>query len=114
VATAVFAAKVTFVSVYPYVGFGDITAAAHAVADIAYLGDKLTPDKTPPGALVVSTSTTVDPSVCGGGVTDGDGVKEGVPDLDGEPDGVPDGDGVPDCVRDDDGVPDRVGVTVGD
>jgi len=59
----VLAAKDTFESVSPYDGLGAITAAAHAVVDIAYLAVALTPLSTPPGALVVSTRTTVDPSV---------------------------------------------------
>jgi hypothetical protein len=63
-----------FDSVYPYEGLGEITAAGHAVVDIANLCVPDTPDSTPPGALVVSASTTVEPSVWGPGDTDADGV----------------------------------------
>jgi hypothetical protein len=109
------AAKDTFASVYPYVGFGEKTAAAHATVLVVNLIAALTLAlvSTPPGALVESTSTTVDPSTCEGGDLDGEGVKDGVPDVDGVPEGVPDEVDVRDGVPDVDGVPDRVPLTLG-
>jgi len=93
-----------------------MTTAAHAVVDIAYFAVADTPLSTPPGALVVSTSTTVEPSTCGGcgdtvpdtvGVTDpvpdGVSVCEGVCDSDEPCDGVCDGVAEFDGVCDGDG-----------
>jgi len=119
----VLAAKDTFASVNPYVGFGAMTTAAHAVKDIAYFAVADTPLSTPPGALVVSTSTTVEPSTCGCGVAGAVGVIDVVPELDGvidavgegerEPVGVPLGDGDTGSVGVPVRVPDAVALDVG-
>ena len=107
-------AKVRFVTRYPYDGFGTSTTAAHSVADKITRFVFETPESTPPGALVVSASTTVEPSVCGPGVLElvgvnvDDGVAVGVKDGVGDTDGVPEREG--DC----DGVPERVPDGVGD
>ena len=61
----VFAANDTFASVKPYTGLVAMTAAAHAVVVIAYLAVAETPERAPPGAVVVSTSTAVEPPTCG-------------------------------------------------
>jgi len=62
----------------------------------------LTPPSWPPGALVVSMSTTDEPPVCGCGVAGGVGVKDGVPEPEGEFVRVPEPDdvagGEPVCV----------------
>ena len=110
----VLAANDTFASVKPYVGFVAITAAAHAVVDIAYLAVAVTPAaaRMPPGAVVVSTSTTVELSICGCGVESGVGVKEGVGEADGEFDLVPDPEGVFDIVPELLGDRENVGVGV--
>jgi len=55
---AVLPAKEMFDSVYPYEGFGRITAAAHLVVDIAYVAVAVTVDASRfPPVDVVSTST---------------------------------------------------------
>jgi hypothetical protein len=72
----------TFVSRKPYVGCGAITAAAHAVVDIAYLAVFETPERTPPGAVVVSTSTTVELPTCGCCVASGVRVNVAVGEVD--------------------------------
>jgi hypothetical protein len=102
----------TFVSRKPYVGCGAITAAAHAVVDIVYLAVFETPERTPPGAVVVSTSTTVELPTCGCCVASGVGVKDGVGDDDGEFDLVPEPDGELDLVPDTLIVGERDGVGV--
>jgi len=124
----VLAAKLTFDSVKPYRGDGVTRAAAHAVvAAIAYLCVPLTPLRTPPGALVVSTRTTVEPTTCAAAVGkavpvtvgegDWDAVFEGVGELvrDGVAelvcDGVDESEEPPEGVCEFDGVCDGEGGT---
>jgi hypothetical protein len=102
---AVFPAKEMFDSVYPYDGFGTITAAAHLVVDIAYVAVAVTVDaRRLPPVLVVSTRTYEEPTDSRGADCDGDGVARGVPEMDGVPERVPEGVGEvdfvfePDCV----------------
>jgi hypothetical protein len=79
-----------FDSVYPYEGFGRITAAAHLVVDIAYVAVAVTVDASRfPPVDVVSTSTYEDPTACGSAVGDGD-AGTNVPDVDGVNVGVGD------------------------
>ena len=112
-------ANVMFDSVYPYDGFGAITAAAQIAGPIVNFTVAVTEDASRlPPVLVVSTSTYEEPTVCGGAVRDGDGVDRGVPDKEGVAVGVPErvgvSDGVPDTVRLLDGVPLVDGVEVGE
>ena len=129
----VLAAKLTFVSVKPYSGDGVSSAAAHAVVDIAKRAVALAPLSTPPGALVVSTSTTAEPATCGAavgkdeplpvgvgdtdlvplGVGDTDLVPLGVGELEPVDDGVEDGELVNDCVAADDEPAEADGVALG-
>ena len=108
----VLAAKLTFVSVKPYSGDGVSSAAAHAVVDIAKRAVALAPLSTPPGALVVSTSTTAEPATCGAAVGKDEPLPVGVGDTDLVPLGVGDTDVVPlgvgDFEPEDDGVGDGV------
>jgi hypothetical protein len=80
-----------FESVYPYDGFGTITTAAHATADITDLTALTVELERLPPLLVESTSTTVAPIDCGRGVLDGVGVVRGVPEMDGVPEGEREG-----------------------
>ena len=87
--------NVAFVTRKPYVGFGTSTKAGYLVSDSVDSADAaLTPERSPPGALVVSTSTTDEPSVCGGGVLVALGVLLRDVDRVGVPDTVDDRDGV--------------------
>ena len=111
-------ANETFDSVYPYEGFGDITAAAHAVVVIAYLDTAVTVDASRlPPELVESTSTTTALADWGSGEAEGVGEIDGVPELDGETDGVTEfvgeTDGVPDVDGETDGVTEGDGVPSG-
>jgi hypothetical protein len=101
-------ANVMFDSVYPYDGFGAITAAANIVGDSVNLIVAVTvaASRLPP-VLVVSTSTYEEPIVCGGAVGDGD-AGTNVPDVDGV------NVGVGDTVRLSVGVPLDDGVRVGE
>ena len=74
------AANDTFTNVKPYVGFGATTAAAHAVADSenCVVAPTEAAPSWPPGAVVVSTSTTVEFSTCGNGVAESDRVLDTV------------------------------------
>jgi hypothetical protein len=102
-----------FDSVYPYDGFGTITAAAHLVVDIAYVAVAVTVDaRRLPPVLVVSTRTYEEPTDSRGADCDGDGVARGVPEMDGVPEGVPEGVGEDDRVPEPDGVGEKVGVGV--
>jgi len=91
VPAVVLPAKEMFESVYPYDGFGTITTAAHATADIADLGALTVELRRLPPLLVESTSTTVAPIDCGRGDLDGVGVVRGVPEMDGVPEGEREG-----------------------
>ena len=89
----------TLVTVKPYVGLDTTTNAAHRVADIVV--SRVTdsgPVRLPPGALVVSTSTTVEPTTWGGDEGVGDGVADDVSVGDGDVEDVPVGDGDADNV----------------
>ena len=102
-----------FDSVYPYDGFGTITAAAHLVVDIAYVAVAVTVDaRRLPPVLVVSTRTYEEPTDSRGADCDGDGVARGVPEMDGVPERVPEGVGEVDFVSEPDGVGVKVGVGV--
>jgi hypothetical protein len=107
-AAVAFAANDTFISEYPYDGFGAITAAANIVGDSVNLIVAVTvaASRLPP-VLVVSTSTYDEPAVCGGAVGDGD-AGTNVPDVDGV------NVGVGDTVRLSVGVPLDDGVKVGE
>ena len=107
---------------------GEITTAAQAVVVIVYFAVLVTPLSTPPGAEVVSTSTTVELATWEGGVAlfEGDTVGltdtvpvtelvalfDGVPDR--EPVDVPELVGLEVKVEVGEGVPLLLGVMVGD
>jgi hypothetical protein len=63
-----------------------------------------TPERTPPGAVVVSTSTTVELSTCGCCVASGVGVKDSVGDDERDGETVPLGEGDAGIVGVTDGV----------
>ena len=106
----VFAAKDTLTSVKAYAADGVKTAAAHAM----FVGENCavppTPESTPPGALVVSRSTTDEPTTCGAADGSAEPLRDRVGDIEGVPLLVGDPEGVPLRVGDADLVPDGVGV----
>ena len=97
----VFAAKDTLTSVKAYAADGVKTAAAHAVVVGENCAVPPTPESTPPGALVVSMSTTDEPTTCGAAV----GIADGVPVRDTVEVRVP----VSDAVGEREGVAELVG-----